>query len=184
MSATRLLLGCWVVGVMLVTVGCGKAKEAATGLKNIEEGAKLGQTGKATFTDEKGQKIEVSADAGGKKTTITDDKGDTTVAEVKVDPAKLGIEMYPGAKEETGVTVDNPEAEGATAELSTTDPYDKVVKFYKDKYPKAASTEQSGDGQKTLTLLISQPPDMKHVLINQEQDGVKIMLQRLAEKKK
>ena len=185
MSKVRIVFALCAVGLLVAVIGCGKAKEVTQAARNVGAAQQLAQGGKATFEGENGEKVEMQVDKGNQKTTIKTDQGEMTT-EAKVDPEKLGIEIYPGAQIVSGATVDHSEGGMATAEIHTPDAFDKVAKFYKDKYPKAQTTEQSGNDGKLLIATLSVTPDMKMITVTEDKEkgGTKAALQHTTETKK
>ena len=185
MNPMRMVLALCVVALLAAALGCGKAKEAATAVSNVNQAAKMAQGGTATFEGENGEKVEVKADQGAGKVTVKTDQGEMT-SENKVDVKKLGIEVYPGADVVTGATVDHGEGSMVSAQTHTPDAFDKVAKFYKDKYPKGQSIEQNGADGKVFTTTLSAPPDMKIVVVSQDKEkgGTTISLQHLVDTSK
>jgi len=76
-----------------------------------------------------------SASTPGQGTTITTDKGAVTLGG-SVDPAKLGVPIYPGATQaEGGMSVSSANGSGAVAQFKTNDSFDKVYDYYKSQLP-------------------------------------------------
>ncbi len=137
-----------VVAAVVVGLVFGCARRSVT-IKG-PEGQKATVTkkgGKVVVKDKEG-KATIESSSSGKKATMTiEGKEGTTKIEISedVDLAKLGVEAYPGAKIEGGSTYS---AEGAESgeisgvNMTTPDSFDKVAKFYKDKYGKGAKLVQ------------------------------------------
>ncbi len=177
------------VAALVVIVGCGKARETVDAARNAGEAAKLAKSGKATFHTEKGD-VQVESkqgkNEGESETKITQADGKTLTAQTgkTIDAAKLGLEPYPGATVENSITAGSAEGGVTTAELVTTDPFDKVAKFYKDKYTAVHSQEGSGDDGKTLMMQMGNGMDLKMVMVSQDKKTgkTKILLQHHAQK--
>jgi hypothetical protein len=175
-----------VVGVALN--GCGKAREAMDAAQNVKEAQKMAGGEKATFKTDQGD-VQVQAQPGKDKgeatikTTTPEGKETTTNVGKTVDKAKLGIELYPGAAVETSANSASDEGGMTMAALSTNDPFDKVAKFYKGKYPKATAQELYRKGKQALIMQIGAGNDMKVVTIGEEGGKVKIGLQHTVTKK-
>ena len=105
MACRALIVACCVVFMATVVLGgCSKARETATGLRNAGEAAKLAQGETARIQTENGV-VEVQAQKQGEdqvtiKTTGPDGKEVTYQGGKQADLSKLGIEIYPGAKQE------------------------------------------------------------------------------------
>lgn len=59
-----------------------------------------------------------------------------------------------------------------TAELSTTDPLDKVVEFYSGKLPGAKKMDSTVEGQRTVVLVPETPEQGTSVTIDQDEGGI------------
>ena len=179
--------------IMLLVVGlalngCGKAREAMDAAQNVKEAQKVAEGGKGTFKTDKGDvqvQVEPGKDKGEATTKVTTPEGKQTTTSIgkSVDKAKLGIELYPGAAVETSANSANDEGGMTMAALTTTDPFDKVAKFYKDKYPKATAQEVNSGGKQALIMQVGAGNDMKIVSITEDEGKVKIALQHMVTKK-
>ncbi|MEN6346859.1 MAG: hypothetical protein ABFE16_16265 [Armatimonadia bacterium] len=187
MACRALLVACCVVSMATVMLGgCSKAKEAATDLRNVGEAAKLAQGETARLQTENGV-VEVQAQKQGEdqvtvKTTGPDGKQVTYQGGKQGDLSKLGIEIYPGAKQEQASTVSGGDTDVTQAQFTTSDAFGKVAQFYKDKYKDAALSEMSTGEHKTLTIQAGDEKDMKIIIVTQEEDLIKILLQHHAKK--
>ena len=157
---------------LTMILGCPQAKQAADTVKAAKD---METKGEATFKTPEGD-ITVKQDKDSDEAvtvTTKDDKGNTVTYEgsKKLDTSKLGIEVYPGAAQQQGGTVSSSEGEITSISFETTDAFDKVSKFYTDKYPKATSQNMStSDEGKTLMMHI-QDKDVMRMIIVTEQDG-------------
>ena len=182
------------VALLLVVAGCGcrKSEQAVDTARNVGEAPKLAQGRKATFDTENG---EMQAEAtpgkqegeGTTKITGADGKQMTTHVGKEVDTEALGIELYPGATVENAITMQDPafqpELQVAKADLTTSDPFDKVAKVYKDKYPDAVTTETPAQGKQALMLSMGSWNDLKMVLDTVNEGKTHIALVHQFEKK-
>ena len=161
---------CLMLIAAVALCGCGKAKEVGQAVSVARDL----RDGEATIkTDDGEAKMKIEEDGESVTITSTDKEGKETVTwgSDAVDADKLGIELYPGAEPTgTGGTSSGSEGDISTVTLSTGDGFDKVAKFYKDKYPDADKQEVSAGGMKMLTLAVSAEPDLKHIMV-QEQEG-------------
>lgn len=175
------------VAVTMFLAGCGKAKEAADAAHNAGDAQKLAKGEEATFKSGEGDvKMKMEKGKGSDDVTMktTDEKGNETTYSggQQVDLAKLGIEVYPGAKQEHSGTVTNPEIDIVTAEYSSTDSFAQVAEFYKGKYKGGVTQEMSGKDGKTLTVQTGASNDLKLIIVT-EQDGQTHMVLRHHAKK-
>lgn len=97
-----------------------------------------------------------------------------------VDPAALGLEVYPGATAEGSGDVEGPVGHLMSINLVSTDDYAQVAEFYRAKYPDAVAEETGGEGSHVLTLEVSPAPDLRTVTVmkRKEADAVAITLLR------
>lgn len=187
MACRAVIVACCVLFMATVVLGgCSKARETATGLRNAGEAAKLAQGETARIQTENGV-VEVQAQKQGEdqvtiKTTGPDGKEVTYQGGKQADLSKLGIEIYPGAKQEQASAVSGDGTEVTQAEFTTPDAFGKVAQFYKDKYKDGAVSEMSTGELKTLTIQAGDEKDMKIIMVTQEEDLIKILLQHHAKK--
>lgn len=69
-----------------------------------------------------------------KTTTIESNKGTVTIGEGAVDVSKLGVPLYPNAKQD-GSSVQVESNDGALATFTTSDSFEDVYRFYKAHMP-------------------------------------------------
>lgn len=88
--------------------------------------------------------VTVSQDQGSKAITFQSKEGTTKLGVGAVDPASLGLPLYPGAQPNANGSVMSQTKEGTSALLTmqTSDGFDKVYAFYKGKLP-AGSEKQN-----------------------------------------
>ena len=105
-----------------------------------------------TIRGPEGERVTVEAEKGGEKSAITiETKEGTAKLEItpQADLSKLGVAIYPGAKQESSGTYKSEakkDVEVTSAALTTPDSFEKVAEFYKAKYAKGASlVQQKGD---------------------------------------
>jgi phosphotransferase system HPr-like phosphotransfer protein len=147
------------------------------------------QDGKATIKGENGEKATIQADKQGNSVSITSTDAEGNKVEYKggseVDLAKLGIEVYPGATQEQGGTVEGADMTMVSVALTTTDPFDKVQAFYQAKYPNASGQTMTASGKKSLSMQIldpKTPDDVKMIVVGEDEGKVTIALQHHAKK--
>lgn len=162
--ATIALAAATIVSALLVT-GCGTARKVGQAARMANDA----RDGKMTYTNEKGEKTTIETKPGGEGGTYTvTGKEGTTTAKIGADAVKqedLGVDFYPGATVEHGATSTSAGTQGgkySQAMLSTTDPFETVAKFYKDKYSQGnAVTEQ---------------PNMLMIMIGEGKTGGKMIM--------
>lgn len=184
------------VAVLLAVVigGCAKAKEAADTAQAVGQAVKaakdMERKGEATIKTDDGEATIKINEKDGKSSSVsvTDKEGKTSTitSGTEVDASKAGIELYPGAEQKGGGDVSGEQGTVVGVTLETADSFEKVAKFYKDKYPEASKTETTSDGSSMLLLQISQPPDAKMVTVTSDKDSgkVNIVISRNTEKEK
>ncbi len=124
---------------MLTLAGCGQKVRQGMEVARVARDA---QDGKFTVKGEEGQEVQVDTTQGegSWKMTETDASGKKVTAEYGATAVKeedIGVAFYPGAEVESGMTVASSDKESndtASVILKTTDSFDAVAKFYKDKY--------------------------------------------------
>jgi hypothetical protein len=120
-----------------------------------------------------------SSDA--KTTTITTQSGSVKMGENAVDPASLGLPVYPGAStaEGGGWSMQSKEGGGQIVTLTTTDSFDAVESWYKSKMPSGseAMDMKSGDSASAVFKVgRDTDSDQSTVMINGEKDKTTITL--------
>lgn len=175
------------LAITAFVAGCGKVKEAADTARNVGEAAKFAKGQEATFKSEKGDvKMQVQKGENPDEVTVktTDEKGNETTytGGQEADLSKLGIEVYPGAKQEHSGTVTNPEIDIISAEFSSSDSFDKVAAFYKGKYKSSVTQEMSGQDGKTLSIQAGSDNDLKMIIVTEQNGQTHIVLQHHVKK--
>ena len=121
-------------------------------------GPRPGDTSTTTVTTPDGQ-ATVTTQKDGEKSTVTVNAPDgtyTATSQNSVTEAELGVPFYPGAKAEGGgsyAAVNQAKGQAGKAAgvtLSTPDPVDKVVAFYKDKLG-APMMDMNHEGQRNVS---------------------------------
>jgi hypothetical protein len=135
---------------------------------------------KSTVTTSEGTvTTDTSSDA--KTTTITTQNGSVKVGENAVDPASLGLPVYPGAStaEGGGWSMQSKEGGGQIVTLSTTDSFDVVEAWYKSKMPAGseAMNMKSGDTASAIFKVGKDTDsDQSTIMINGEKDKTTITM--------
>jgi hypothetical protein len=135
---------------------------------------------KTTVVSSGGETVTTDTDSD-KTTTVTTQGGSMKVGQNAVDPASLGLPVYPGATtaEGGGWAMQSKEGGGQMVTLTTTDPYDKVEAWYKSKMPANAESMnvQSGDtASAVFSVGKDSDKDQSTVMINGEKDKTTITL--------
>ena len=142
MKRNCLLLTVGLLAIGLAVTGCGKKVEQAVEVARVAQDAR---DGNFTVKGEDGKEVKVETNqigGEGGKMTATDASGKTTTTEYGKDAVKqedVGVDFYPGAEVKTGMKAaaggeEGKAGTGATVQLVTADPVEKVTKFYKDQY--------------------------------------------------
>jgi hypothetical protein len=131
-------------------------------------------------------RIQVEETAGGQKVSVNLPGGKVSLAaNEEITEEKLGVPIYPGAKAEKGagsLTISGADEKSAGsfsgATFTTTDSFDEVVAFYKDKLSdKVNVVESTNDGKRVCVLTVSSDRGWKNITIeDQESDGAKIVV--------
>lgn len=139
--------------VGLLAVGCSKPGTTVV----TSDGSKVTSDGATTTietTNEKGEKVKAEMTSKEGDMTIKDANGNTSHVGTSASDADLGVDIYPGAKKDEagGYTMENDKEKTMSFTYLTTDPVDNVIKFYKEKYPKANVQEMTNNGEKVAFM--------------------------------
>jgi hypothetical protein len=140
---------------------------------------------KVTVSTSQGN-VTVEQGAGGQTTTIKSNQGQVTVGKGTVDPASLGLPVYPGATQsDQGSMSVSDASKGAASQLvmlTTTDPFDKVYDYYKSQLPAGAQTAKvsTGGSQMATFEVGAGTKDEKGVIIQESGGKVTIELNHSA----
>lgn len=162
----------------LALTGCGRARQVGEAARIANDA----RDGKVTVTNEKGEKATIETKPGGdgaQTVTVTGKEG-TTTAQTGAGAVKqedVGVDFYPGATVEQGASSTTGGANAgkySQVMLSTTDSFDQVAKFYKDKYGKGNMvTEQPNN----LMIMIDQgKTGGKMIVVTSEEGKTKIVI--------
>ena len=104
------------------------------------------------------------------------EKPSVTIGEA-LDTSALSLAIYPGSAQQGSHTTDT----GAAGKylsfvFTTTDSFEKVVNFYKDKYPDSNFADMKTRDRRLLTMIITEPPNMTSVTIQQADDGDQVSI--------
>lgn len=156
-----------IVLAVAVLAGCPKRVQETAEAMRV---AKDAQDGTFTVKGEDGKVTKVETKGEGSEGTVTVQTGEgTTKAEYGKETVKesdIGVAFYPGAQVDMGSKTSAEKGQYAQVMLTTTDPMDKVAKFYKDKYEKGNTvlqqadnlmiTMQTGEGAGKMIMISSQ----------------------------
>ena len=138
-------------------------------------------SGHKTTVVTNGGTVTTDTSADSKTTTITSQGSSVKVGQNAVDPAKLGLPLYPGAStaEGGGWAMQSKSGGGEIVTLTTTDSFDAVEAWYKSKMP--ANSEsinmKSGDTASAIfTVGKDADKEQRSVMINGEKGKTTIML--------
>ena len=92
---------------------------------------------------ENGATVTTSGSGQSKTVTVTSGQGTATVGKTVVDPASLGLPLYPGADPSQTEGYENRTKQGDTKFLvmATSDPFDTVEAWYKARMPQGSETQ-------------------------------------------
>jgi hypothetical protein len=161
----------------LWSVGCSKTTTVTapdgTAVTMQQDGSKM------TVKTDKGT-VVVDQQSGASSMTMHDGKTQMTVhGQQPIDLDKeFGLPGYPGATQEATVSQSGQDAVKA-ATLTTTDSYDKVAAFYKDKLGKvhgAQVTEVNTAEQKMLNITIEESARTINAMVVSSESGARIQL--------
>lgn len=117
------------------------------------------------------EEVEVTEDEG--TITIEDEEGESSVSE-DVDEGELGVPIYPGAEKVEGesdtITTEGEEGTSVISgtTLETSDSFDEVVAWYKEKMPSAMFTELDEDGGKSASFMVTEEDAIRTVTITED----------------
>lgn len=125
--------------------------------------------------------VTTDTSSDSKTTTITTQNGSVKVGENAVDPASLGLPVYPGAStaEGGGWSMQSKEGGGQIVTLTTKDSFDTVEAWYKSKMPAGseAMNMKSGDTASAIFKVGKDTDsDQSTIVINGEKDKTTITL--------
>jgi len=169
---------CIILLSIVLLIGCGRVREAQQG---VQAGRQLQQTGETTIKTDEGE-VQIKTDKAGEQATITvegesGEKHSVTVGEA-LDTSELSLAIYPGATQQGGQTTDTDAGKHLNFVFTTTDSFEKVADFYKSKYSDARISDIKMPDARLLNILITEPPNMTSVAVQQanDEDEVSIIL--------
>jgi len=134
---------------------------------------------KQTYVTQQGT-TTVETNNNNQTVTVNSKEGTSTYGKGAVDPAKLGIPVYPGATTtEGGISGKTAQGAGEIVALSTKDPFDKVYAWYQQHMPAGSEgMHMSNAGSSVATFKIGKENDkeQRSVMISSEKDKTSILL--------
>jgi hypothetical protein len=139
-----------------------------------------GTNGSTTIQGANGP-VTVSQDQGSKSITFQSNEGTSKIGVGAVDPASLGLPLYPGALPNPNGSLSSSTKAGTSSLLTmeTADSFDKVYAFYKDKMPAGSEKSHvSAGGNQMASFQVGASGDkvQKTVNITTSGDKTDIML--------
>ena len=161
---------------VLLLIGCGRAREAQ---QAVQAGRQLQQSGETTIKTDEGE-VQIKTDKAGEQATITvegesGEKHSITIGEA-LDTSELSLAIYPGATQQGGQTTDTDAGKHLSFVFTTTDSFDKVADFYKNKYPDATISDMKMPDAHLLNIIIAEPPNMTSVAVQQAADDDEVSI--------
>ena len=132
-------------------------------------------------TEANGTTVTTSGTGENQTVTVQGSGGSVTAGKNAVDPATLGLPVYPGATTDESGAMSGTSAQGSGAlvSLKTSDPFDKVYGWYKAHMPAKAETMQSTSGGTSVGSFVegtSSDKQQKSVTITSSAEGTTITL--------
>jgi hypothetical protein len=168
------------LAVSLFLAGCGKAKEATDAVHNGGEAQNLVNGPEATSNSDQGN-VQTQDGENSEQVTVktTDANGNETTYSggQPADLEKLDIAVYPGAKQAHSGNVTNAEMNIISAEYTSTDSFNKVAEFYKNKYKGGTTQEMTAKNSKTLSIHQGSDSNLKMIIISEQNGQTHVVLQ-------
>lgn len=132
-------------------------------------------------TEANGTSVTTSGTGENQTVTVQASGGSITAGKNVVDPAKVGLPVYPGATaDQTGaMSATSAQESGALVSLKTSDSFDKVYGWYKAHMPTNAQTMESTSGGTSVGSFVegtSSDKAQKSVTITSSSEGTTITL--------
>ena len=133
---------------------------------------------KTTTVNTSAGNVTVEQNAAGETTTVKSDQGEVKYGKGAVDPASLGLPVYPGAKasDQNSVSVSGMKQGGEGGQvvmLTTDDSFDKVYDYYHSQMPAGSEKMKVTSGKTrmaTFEVGESSSKDSKTVMIQDTSD--------------
>lgn len=132
-------------------------------------------------TEANGTSVTTSGTGENQTVTVQASGGSIIAGKNVVDPAKVGLPVYPGATaDQTGaMSATGAQESGALVSLKTSDSFDKVYGWYKSHMPANAQTMESTSGGTSVGSFVeatSSEKEQKSVTITSSSQGTTITL--------
>ena len=159
---------------VLLLVGCGRAREAE---QAVQAGRQLQQSGETIIKTDEGE-VHIKTGKAGEQATITvegesGEKHSVTVGE-DFDASGLSLAIYPGATKQHGQVLTTDQGKQLRFTFTTTDSFDEVADFYRDKYSDAKIFDIETLDVRALNIVIAAPPETTAIFIQQADDEAQV----------
>jgi len=140
-----------------------------------------GCTSHKTTVSSDGTTVQTNGTGDNQTVTVQGNGGSVTTGKNAVDPAKLGLPVYPGANQDQGSSMSGTgqQGSGAIVVLKSSDSFDKVYGWYKQQMPAGSQQMESTSGDSSVAefqIGKSTDKEQKSVTITSGSDGTSIML--------
>jgi hypothetical protein len=125
----------------------------------------------------------VSQSQDNQTTTVTTKEGTVTAGKGAVDPATLGVPVYPGAQANEGgsMAMSSQKGGGQIVTLKTSDPFDKVYAYYKGQMPaNSEATKSEIAGMSTAMFKVGTDKAGTVVMLQAQGGTTTIMIEKFA----
>jgi len=149
----KLLVGL-AAAAMLASAGCGQSQTTTTTPTSTPVQVSQGDK-QVTITGPSGT-VQVDQGGNGNQVVVTAPSATVAVStNATTDIEKtFGVPPYPGATQRMSVQGGDASSSGSVAIMTTSDPLDKVVAFYKDRFPNANATMVNAGVVKNASFVI------------------------------
>lgn len=125
----------------------------------------------------------VTRDAANNTVTVQNKQGSMVLGKNAVDPAKLGVPIYPGATQGEGaMSVTSKTGSGQMASFESSDSFDKVYQWYKGRMPAGSEKMKFGNGDNAVAEFVTggeKPGDLQTmVMLSQKKDVTNIIVSK------
>jgi hypothetical protein len=118
----------------------------------------------------------VTRDTANNTVTVQNKQGSMTVGKNAVDPAKLGVPIYPGATQAEGaMSVTSKNGSGQMTSFESNDSFEKVYQWYKSRMPAGAEKMKLGSGDSAVAEFVTgdpKPGDVQTMVMLSQKNGV------------
>jgi hypothetical protein len=89
-----------------------------------------------------------------KTTTVTSKEGTVSIGQNAVDPASLGVPVYPSYQQTAGMSTSDKNGAGQMVTLKTADAFDKVYNWYKGQLPAGSEQIKTSSGGNSMAEFV------------------------------